>query len=350
MSADIEARDLDRDSARLGQGSERRCLSEGLVSVIQASEATDDREDAAVARKKPQASDRELVATLVDQARAEGLELVGENGLLGRLTKLVLESALEGEITDHLGYDKHDRGASQTGNARNGTRTKTVITDVGPVEISVARDRDASFEPKIVAKRQRRLSGVDEMVISLAAKGLTTGEISAHLAEVYGAVRNGEIGQAKEHGQSSCRMHLPLLRAGARARHAKPQMPVSWTDAIIGRRSPSTLDLGSLENSHHPQVAGHLLSFHGNKVRIGSVYPGSAPSILTIMRSTRSARYACSTSPTSPKVPLGPRRFPQPADRPRSHDVRTPSALLLHRNLTFCARDALQIKLRPSSF
>ncbi|MGW0203135.1 IS256 family transposase [Nonomuraea sp. NPDC003201] len=145
-----------------------------------------------MARKQPKESkardsDRELVARLVDQARAEGVELVGENGLLGRLTKLVLESALEGEITDHLGYDKHERGASETGNSRNGARSKTVITDVGPVEISVPRDRDGSFEPKIVRKRQRRLSGVDEMVISLAAKGLTTGEISAHLAEVYGA-------------------------------------------------------------------------------------------------------------------------------------------------------------------
>ncbi|WP_055477452.1 IS256 family transposase, partial [Sphaerimonospora mesophila] len=158
-----------------------------MTTVSQASEATNDLEDTAVARKKPQASEQELVAKLVEQARADGLELVGENGLLGRLTKLVLESALEGEITDHLGYDKHERGASQMGNARNGTRTKTVITDVGPVEIVVPRDRDASFEPKIVAKRQRRLSGVDEMVISLAAKGLTTGEISAHLAEVYGA-------------------------------------------------------------------------------------------------------------------------------------------------------------------
>jgi transposase-like protein len=121
-------------------------------------------------------------------AAAADLELVGENGLLGRLTKLVLESALEGEITDHLGYVKHERGGgNETGNARNGTRAKTVITDVGPVEISVPRDRDGSFEPKIVCKRQRRLSGVDEMVISLSAKGLTTGEISAHLAEVYGA-------------------------------------------------------------------------------------------------------------------------------------------------------------------
>ena len=73
------------------------------------------------------------------------------------------------------------------GNSRNGHRAKTVLTDTGPVEISVPRDRDSSFEPKIVAKRQRRLSGVDEVVISLSAKGLTHGEIAAHLAEVYGA-------------------------------------------------------------------------------------------------------------------------------------------------------------------
>jgi putative transposase len=158
-----------------------------MSTVIQASTQID-LEDAAVAQSKPDnPTDRDLVARLVGQARAEGMELVGENGLLGRLTKLVLESALEGEITDHLGYDKHERGSSQTGNSRNGSRAKTVITDVGPVEITVPRDRDGSFEPKIVAKRQRRLSGVDEMVISPAAKGLTTGEISAHLAEVYGA-------------------------------------------------------------------------------------------------------------------------------------------------------------------
>jgi transposase-like protein len=107
--------------------------------------------------------------------------------VLQQLTKRLLESALEGEITDHLGYDKHDPAGHGTGNSRNGMRAKTVLTDVGPVQIDVPRDRDASFEPKIVAKRQKRLGGVDEMVISLAAKGLTTGEISAHLAEVYGA-------------------------------------------------------------------------------------------------------------------------------------------------------------------
>jgi transposase-like protein len=98
-----------------------------------------------------------------------------------------MESALEGEITDHLGYDKHDPAGRDGGNSRNGHRPKTVLTDVGPVEIDVPRDRDGSFEPKIVAKRQRRLSGVDELVISLSAKGLTIGEVQAHLADVYGA-------------------------------------------------------------------------------------------------------------------------------------------------------------------
>ncbi|CAM5341648.1 Mutator family transposase (Fragment) OS=Streptomyces griseomycini OX=66895 GN=FHS37_006863 PE=3 SV=1 [Streptomyces griseomycini] len=104
-----------------------------------------------------------------------------------RTSKRLLESALEGEITGHLGYDKHDPAGKNGGNSRNGTRSKTVLTDVGPVEIVVPRDRDGSFEPKIVKKRQKRLTGVDEMVISLAAKGLTTGEVQAHLAEVYGA-------------------------------------------------------------------------------------------------------------------------------------------------------------------
>ncbi len=133
------------------------------------------------------ASDEQLIAMLVDRARSEGLQLTGEGGLLQQLTKRVLESALEGEITDHLGYDKHDPAGKNSGNSRNGTRSKTVLTDVGPVEVKVPRDRDGTFEPQIVKKRQRRLTGVDEMVLSLSAKGLTHGEISAHLAEVYGA-------------------------------------------------------------------------------------------------------------------------------------------------------------------
>ena len=133
------------------------------------------------------AADQELARQLAERAGAEGLSLTGPGGLLGRLTKVVLEGALEGELDAHLGYEKHDPAGRDGGNSRNGHRAKTVLTDVGPVEISVPRDRDASFEPKIVAKRQRRLGGVDDLVISLVAKGLTTGEVQAHLAEVYGA-------------------------------------------------------------------------------------------------------------------------------------------------------------------
>jgi putative transposase len=133
------------------------------------------------------AVDEQLIARLAGRARAGGLALTGEGGLLTQLTKRLVESALEGEITDHLGYDRHDAAGRDGGNSRNGHRTKTVLTEVGPVEIDVPRDRDGVFEPKIVAKRQRRLSGVDELVISLSAKGLTTGEVQAHLAEVYGA-------------------------------------------------------------------------------------------------------------------------------------------------------------------
>jgi transposase-like protein len=135
----------------------------------------------------PAGVDPALVSQLVAQAREQGLQLSGEGGLLQQLTKIVLESALDGEITDHLGYDRHDPAGANTGNSRNGARTKTVLTDVGPVEIAVPRDRQGSFEPAIVRKRQRRLTGVEDMVLSLSAKGLTTGEISAHLAEVYGA-------------------------------------------------------------------------------------------------------------------------------------------------------------------
>jgi transposase-like protein len=134
-----------------------------------------------------EAAELELARQLAGRAQAEGLALTGPGGLLGRLTKVVLEGALEGELDAHLGYAKHDLAGRDGGNSRNGHRAKTVLTDVGPVEIDVPRDRDASFAPKIVAKRQRRLGGVDDMVISLVAKGLTTGEVQAHLAEIYGA-------------------------------------------------------------------------------------------------------------------------------------------------------------------
>jgi putative transposase len=132
------------------------------------------------------AGDEQLVRLLAERAEADGICLAGEGGLLQQLTKLVLEAGLEAEMTSHLGYGKHDPAGRDRGNSRNGVRAKTVITEVGPVQIEVPRDRDASFEPVTVPKRVRRLRGVDEMVVSLVARGMSTGDVQAHLAEVYG--------------------------------------------------------------------------------------------------------------------------------------------------------------------
>ena len=130
-----------------------------------------------------------VAAQLIEQARAEGVSLVGPGSPLAALTKQVLESALEAELDEHLGYEHGDRAGkadSEGRNERNGTRGKTVHTELGPVTLEVPRDREGTFEPVVVRKRLRRLNGVDEMVLSLSAKGLTTGEIADHFAQVYG--------------------------------------------------------------------------------------------------------------------------------------------------------------------
>ncbi|MEV6971838.1 IS256 family transposase [Hamadaea sp. NPDC051192] len=133
-------------------------------------------------------AEEQAAAELVRLAREQGLSLTGPDGLLKQLTKTVLETALNEEMTEHLGYEKHNPAGAGADNIRNGTRPKTVLTEAsGLVQIDVPRDRASTFQPQIVKKRQRRLSGVDEIVLSLYAKGLTTGEISAHFAEIYGA-------------------------------------------------------------------------------------------------------------------------------------------------------------------
>jgi transposase-like protein len=137
-------------------------------------------------------TDRSLAEQLVDQARADGKNLVGPGGLLSDLTKQILETGLEVEMDDHVGYPKHAAEGRNGGNSRNGTRSKTVITEIGPIELEVPRDRDGTFDPQTVRKGQRRLDGVDALVLSLTAKGLTTGEVEAHLAEVYGTTISRE--------------------------------------------------------------------------------------------------------------------------------------------------------------
>ncbi|WP_372474392.1 IS256 family transposase, partial [Rhodococcus rhodochrous] len=141
---------------------------------------------------QPKIDPQQLAQQLLAQAKTDGVELVGPNGLLNQLTASVLETALEAEMDEHLGYEKHQVEGRNTGNSRNGRRSKTVLTEIGPVQIQVPRDTDASFDPQIVKKRQRRLTGVDEIILSLSAKGLTTGEIAAHFDDVYGATVSKE--------------------------------------------------------------------------------------------------------------------------------------------------------------
>jgi putative transposase len=142
------------------------------------------------AKKQSEPSAEEIAAReLVRLAKEQGLSLTGPDGLLKQFTKNVLETALNEEMTEHLGHEKNraSEGRDST-NVRNGTRPKTVLTHAtGQVDLEVPRDRDGTFEPVIVRKRQRRLGEVDEIVLSLYARGLTTGEISAHFEQIYGA-------------------------------------------------------------------------------------------------------------------------------------------------------------------
>src|SRR5438445_3753530 len=111
------------------------------------------------------ALDPALVSRLAAQARSQGVQLLGRGGVLQQLTRRFLEAALEAEMDEHLGYDKHDPVGRNGGNSRNGKRGKTLLTEVGPVDISVPRDRDGTFTPAIVPKRSRRLGGVEDLVI-----------------------------------------------------------------------------------------------------------------------------------------------------------------------------------------
>jgi putative transposase len=144
---------------------------------------------AQVSRERPEDQpglvDAELADQLLARAEAQGVELLGPDGLLSQVTKAVLERALGEELTEHLGYDKHDPAGRGSGNSRNGSTSKRLLTEVGPVDLQVPRDRVGSFDPRIVRKGQRRLDGFNDRIIALYARGMTTRDIRAHLREIY---------------------------------------------------------------------------------------------------------------------------------------------------------------------
>lgn len=134
-------------------------------------------------QRPPPIVDAALADELIARAEAEGIELLGPGGLLKQMTKAVLERALGEELTEHLGYEPHERAGAS--NARNGTTSKRLITEAGSIDLEVPRDRLSTFQPRIVRKGQRRLDGIDKLVISLYARGMTVRDIQAHLAEIY---------------------------------------------------------------------------------------------------------------------------------------------------------------------
>jgi putative transposase len=167
----------------------------------------------------------ELIDQLMVGAKS-GEEITGQGGLLSQLTKRLVERAMEVELTDHLGYELHTEPPGGAGNTRNGSTPKTLITEHGPVEINAPRDRDGSFEPQIVRKRQRRFEGFDEKILALYARGMSTRDISAHLEEIYGV----------QVGRDLISKVTDAVMEDARAWQSRPLddiYPVVFLDALV---------------------------------------------------------------------------------------------------------------------
>src|ERR671932_93417 len=132
------------------------------------------------------AIDPKLMDKLLSEHGHRPQDIAGENGLLKQLTKALLERAMQAEMTDHLGYEKHDPVGQKSGNSRNGKSRKKLKGDFGEIDLETPRDRNGTFEPKIVGKHQTRWTGFDDKILSMYARGMTTREIQAHLEEIYG--------------------------------------------------------------------------------------------------------------------------------------------------------------------
>ena len=169
---------------------------------------------------------KDLPSDLIDE-RLKGYQksedLIGENGLLKQLTKKLVERALQAEMTEHLGYDKHEAVMNATGNARNGKSTKTLKGEFGELPIKIPRDRDGSFEPQLIPKHQTRWTGFDDKIISLYARGMTVREIQHHLGHdkheavinATGNARNGKSSKTLNGEFGELPIEIPRDRDGS---------------------------------------------------------------------------------------------------------------------------------------
>ena len=208
----------------------RRRLLEGRETQALSQERVDDAvERARLRRMVEQPGGERISDEVIDQllagARTEE-EIAGPGGLLAQLTKRLVERAMEVELTDHLGYEPHQEPPGGTGNTRNGTSPKTLVTEQGKVPLDAPRDRDGSFEPKIVRKRQRRFEGFDEKILALYSRGLSTRDIEAHLEEIYGVKVGRELISKVTDGV------MDDVRAWA-SRPLEDVYPVIFLDALV---------------------------------------------------------------------------------------------------------------------
>jgi putative transposase len=180
------------ERAGIGAGQPRRAAPAAGPPL--ASELVDEAVERAAGRRRVRQalrvpSDRRISDEVIDELLAGASteeEIAGPGGLLAELTKRLVERAMEVELTDHVGYEPHAEPPGGAGNTRNGSTPKTLITEHGKVQVDAPRDRDGSFAPKIVKKRQRRFVGFDEKILALYSRGLSTRDIEAHLEEIYG--------------------------------------------------------------------------------------------------------------------------------------------------------------------
>jgi putative transposase len=168
----------------------------------------------------------DALAQLMERVQDEGLEFLGENGVLKGVMKQIMEAALDAERTDHLGYEHGDPAGVGSGNSRNGTSAKKVITDAGDVDLDVPRDRAGTFEPQLVPKHARRIEGFNELVIGLLSKGMSTRDVQDHLLKVYGTETSPELISKISDAI------IPELRAW-QERALDAVYPILYLDAIV---------------------------------------------------------------------------------------------------------------------
>jgi putative transposase len=191
---------------------------------------------------------------LADYKKPE--DIIGENGLLKQLTKAVLERAMQAEITEHLGYEKHDQAGNNSGNSRNGKTTKALKGDFGEVPLETPRDRNGTFEPKIVAKGQTRFTGFDDKIVSMYARGMSTREIAGHLEEIYGVEVSPTL-------ISSVTEAVMEEVKGWQGRPLEPVYPIVYLDALYVK----IRDAGHIRNRAIYVAIGVNLT--GNKEVLG---------------------------------------------------------------------------------